>query len=74
MKVLANVSVVPVRICATSDRLPTYVTGTLYLEEAFIGLHPDLDTRTSAPVLSSGSVCRVTFHLLLKHFALSIFE
>ena len=72
MKVLANASVFPVWICATSDRLPTYVSGTLYLEEAFIGLHPDLDIRTSAPVLSSGSVSSDI--LLLKHFALSIFE
>jgi hypothetical protein len=46
MKVLANVSVVPVWICANSDRLPTYVSGTLYLEEeeAFIGLRPELNT------------------------------
>lgn len=74
MKVLANVSAFPVWICATSDRLPAYVSGMLYLEDAYIGLHLDLHTRTSASVLSSGSVCRVTFHLLLMYFTLSIFE
>lgn len=44
MKVVANVSVVLMWICATSDRLPTDVSGPLYLEEDFIGLHPDPDT------------------------------